>query len=162
MDQSGNFEWCMNIRLQELRETCKQSICVCVGGGKMCKQSVCVCAKRGISCPLESTYSLHVAQSFLRGQPVLNSSRNSPHFIEPEVHYCGHKSPPPVSILSHINPVNVPTSHFLQIHLNIILPSTLGSTKLFLSLRFSFQNLVCTPSLPHKYYVPRPSRFCRL
>ena len=50
-----------------------------------------------------------------------------------------------------------PVSHFLSIHLNIILPFTPWSPKWSLSLRFPHQNPVYASPLPHTRYLPRPS-----
>jgi hypothetical protein len=47
----------------------------------------------------------------------------------------------------------------LKIHFNIILPSTLMSSKWSLSLRFRYGNHVCTCSLSHMWYIPRPSHY---
>jgi len=81
---------------------------------------------------------------FEASQEILRISRN------PTVHYRTHKRPLPVPKLGQPNPVRIPTSHLLEIHPNIIHPSTPGSPQWSLSLRFPPPRPYTPPS-PHPY-----------
>ena len=82
------------------------------------------------------TYLLHGAESFW-----FAASQEIPRILwNPKVHYRTHKRPPPLPILGQPNPVPIPTSHLLEIHPNIIHPSTPRSPQWSLSLRFPHQD----------------------
>ena len=81
-------------------------------------------------------------------QEIPRISRNA------KVHYRTHKRPPAVSILGQPNPVNITTSHLLEIHPNIIHPSTPRSSQWTLSLRFPHQEPIHPLSLPIRATCP--------
>ena len=64
---------------------------------------------------------------------------------KPKVHYRTQKRPQPVLILGQPNPVPIPTSHILEIHPNIIHPSTPRSPQWSLSFRFPHQDPIRPP-----------------
>ena len=77
--------------------------------------------------------------------------------MEPESSLPHSQVPPPILILSQLDPVHTPTFHFLKIHRNIILPSTPGSLMWSHSLTFPHQKPVYASPLPHTCYMPGPS-----
>ena len=84
--------------------------------------------------------------------------KKSPAFLwNTKVHYLTHKRPPTVPILGQPNPVHIPTSHLLEIHPNIIHPSTPRSPQWSLSLRFPHQDPTHPPLLTHMRHMPSPS-----
>jgi len=86
--------------------------------------------------PYLLTYSMEQSPSCEARR--FSASQEIPHILrKPKVHYRMYKCPPTVLIQSQIYPAHAPTSHFLKIRLNIILPSTPGFCKWTLSFRFS-------------------------
>ena len=76
------------------------------------------------------------------------------------VRYRSHKCPPAVPILSQLDPVHTTRLHFLNIHLNTILPSTPGSPQWSLPPRFPYQNpAYASPLSPYALHAPPISFF---
>jgi hypothetical protein len=87
------------------------------------------------------------------------SKKNFRIWWKPKVPYLIYKYPPPVPILSQLDPVYNPKSQLLKIYLNIILPSTSRSSKRSLSPRFpnSSPHTCCTSCTSLQLYTKHTS-----
>ena len=109
----------------------------------------------GILCSVLLTYSMLQSPSWEANR--FSASKEITRILwNPKVHYRIHRRTP------HPEPARCsPYPNFLKIHLNIILPSTPGSSKWTLSLMFLHQNSVRTSPLPHTCYMPLSSHSSR-
>ena len=84
-------------------------------------------------------------------------SQEIPHILwKLKVHYRIHNSPPPVPILSQINPVQVPLPP-PEVPFQHFPPSTPESSKWSLSLKLPHLNPAHTSPLSHTCYMPHSS-----
>ena len=99
------------------------------------------------------TYSMALSPSweanwFAASQEIPRISRN------PKAHYRTRKRPPPVSILGKPNAVHIPTSLLLEIHPNIIHPSTPRSPQWLFPSGFPSNTLYTPLSSPIRATCP--------
>jgi hypothetical protein len=105
-------------------------------------------------------YSMELSPSWEASQ--FSASQKIPCLLRnTKVHYHIHNCSQPTPMLNQPNPVQIPTSHSLKIHLIIILPYTPGSPQWSVSLRFSHQNSIHASLLPHACYMPNTTHSSR-
>jgi len=74
-----------------------------------------MCPSMLLRVPLTLTYSIEHSPSGEANR--FSASQEIPRILwYLKVNYRSHKCPPPVPILSQLDPVHAPTSHFLKIH----------------------------------------------
>ena len=144
--QFGSFNLCISF----LTPSSQRIFGLPVGLFEMCFQ-VCIALTILVSCILSMWPYLLTpwCRVLLEKLTGLQLVKKFPTFYGTRSFITAHTSLRlPVSILGQPNPVHIPISHLLEIHPNIIHPSTPRSPKWSLSLRFPHQNPIHPLSSP--------------
>jgi hypothetical protein len=99
----------------------------------------------------------YCSSSRTQGKFDISHRKLTPWHQKLKVHHRIHKSPPPVPILSQLDPLYTPPADLPKIHSDPILTSTPWSFKLSLSFWPSHQNLLHVPLISHACHMSRPA-----
>jgi hypothetical protein len=106
------------------------------------------------------TFLLYGAEPFLRINRF-SASQEIPHILwNAKVHYRIQKCPPPVPIVSHLDPVHTPHSTSRR-SIIILYPIYAWVSQLIFLLQVSPPKTCIQFSFPHTRYIPRPSHSSR-
>jgi hypothetical protein len=99
----------------------------------------------------------HGAGSFLSSWQFLSQSRNSPHFMEPDGSLQHSQQPATCPYTAPYRSSPLPPTDCFKIRINIILPSTLMSSKWPLFLTSPHQTPACMSPPLHTCHMPCPA-----
>ena len=116
------------------------------------------CSKSGYFIPYLLTPCRRVLLEKLTGSQLV---KKFPAFYATRRFFTACTSARHLSLSRARSILSMPPSYFLMIQINIILPSTPGSSKWSLYTRFLHQNPVCTSPLPHTCFIPHKSHYFR-
>ena len=128
-------------------------------GNRTCDLPTCIAVPEPTAPPATTSTTTYLltpwSRVLLEKLTGLQLLKKFPAFLwNPKVHYRTHKRPPTVPILGQPNPVHIPTSHLLEIHPNIIHPTTPRSPQWSLSLQFPHQDPIPPLSSPIRATCP--------